>query len=88
MANAKKTLQEIANTMSGWCGGCGKRLETVDWKSPSLYVRDDGLQCLYMMCEPCVTAVHNKQPGYEVLLERIESRANAAAAIGDTQGIA
>lgn len=88
MANAKKSLQEIADTMSGWCGGCGKRLEIADWKSPSLYVRNDGLQCLYMMCEPCVTAVHNKQPGYEALLERVESRANATAAIGDTQGTA
>ena len=88
MANAKKTMEEVADSMSGWCAGCGKRLELEDWKSPSVYVRNDGVQCLYLMCDPCVRAVHNREPGYEALLERVEKRADATAEIGNPKGAA
>jgi len=88
MVNANdEMIEKAAATMSGWCAGCGARLEREAHKTIGLYVPDDGSgRGLYLMCDPCHNAVVTESEGYEKLLERVEQRVAAYAVIGDTKG--
>lgn len=88
MVNANdEMIEKAAATMSGWCGGCGTRLERETHKTIGLYVPNGGgSRGLYLMCDSCQNAVVTESEGYEKLLERIEQRVAAYAAVGDTKG--
>ena len=89
MESVNDKLQKAAAGMSGWCGGCGIRLEYATPKIVGLYVPNDGgPKGLYILCEQCHTAITTNADGYEELLERVEQRMAAHVAIGNTKGSA
>ena len=88
MANAEARIWDPAEPVSGWCGGCGKRLEREDKKTTGFCVLDNGIKGLYLMCESCMDIVKNDKPGHDAILERVESRIKAHAKIGNAKGTA
>lgn len=87
MANAEKDWKKMAEFMSGWCAGCGTRLEKDTPKTLSVYVPDStSKQALYLICNPCCEVVVNHLEGYEKILERVEQRAKLYFAVDNTKG--
>jgi predicted RNase H-like HicB family nuclease len=87
MANVENDWEKAAENMSGWCAGCGTRLEKETPKTFSVYVsKDNTTKAIYLICDPCCDIVVSHSEGYEEILKRIEERAALHSAVGNAQG--
>ena len=75
---------ESVKDLSGYCAGCGERLEKENKKVVGVFKPRDlsKKEGIYLLCMPCFDIIQHDKEGKEARLNRVEERFKLHTSIG------